>query len=374
MAEKYQWVNGVLGTDFLQLKTTDGIYLKDLLEGSIFPLLSLYNEEITALERLLCYKYEDAVANSKQLWISSSMKRLSALEQPGSKRTVDSWNRPMPIARFGDATNITLELIKQMSSRQLENWAQGIILADKKNLIKAAFQNMMTKAPAGAVDELTSIAATPKAFWNDESGMDTPRPNGQYTFDGDHDHYKVYNGVGSSGANLLALMALVHEHEGMSGQGILWAGPGSTGVGLIQAETTYYKPLIIQPQLLSSPGVPYNQGGAAQALVQGLFKLGFNVNIVGTYHRALVVETPDVPANYIAYTMYTGDNSELAPMGWREHPAFRGLLLWSDTMSNPIIGLDAQYRRYLAMNVWNRDAGAVMFNSSGGVWVEPTFA
>ncbi len=373
MAELYQWVHGVLGTDFLQLKTTDGIYLKSLLEGEIFPMLSAYNEEATTLERLLCYKYDDPVANSKQLFTESTMKRISALEQPGGKKTLSSWNRPMPIVRYGDSTNITLENIKQMTSKQILNWSESILIADKKNIIKAAFKNMMTKTLAGEVDELTSIAATPKAFWNDEDGQDTPRANGQYTFDGDHTHFTSTNGIGSAGANIDALMAKVHEHEGMSGQGILWAGIGSNGVGLIEAETTYYKSINKDPMLITQVNPAYSQSGVVQALVRSAVQLGFNIKVKGTWKEALVVECPDIPAGYILYTMHTGTNSDLSPLGWRESPAFKGLILWSDSMSNPIIGQDAQYRRYLGINVWNRDAGAVWYNNAQSTWAEPTF-
>ena len=88
-------------------------------------------------------------------------------------------------------------------------------------------------------------------------------------------------------------------------------------------------------------------------------KLGFNVVVEGTWKGAIVVSSPDIPAKYILCTMHVTEDSDLAPLAWREHPQFKGLMYWSDTMSNPIIGLDAQYRRYLAMGVWNRDAGAV---------------
>jgi hypothetical protein len=372
MAEKYSFVNGVLGNDFLQMKTTDNIYLKDLLEQEIFPLISTYNEEVTAMERLLCYKYSDSVANSKQIFTSSTMKRLSALEQPGTKKTFDSWNRPMPILRYGDATNLTLEVIKQMSSKQIAAWAVSTMLADKKNLIKCALKNMCTKAPAGQVDELTSIAATPKAFWNDETSMDTPRSNGQISFDGDHDHYISTNGIGTAGANLDTLIAKVTEHEGMNGQVILWAQKGATA-DLIRAETTYFRAINLVAGLLGTPSPDFSAAGLIQALIRGVVSLGFNVSVFGTWKGAICVETPDLPSNYVLCTMHINENSDLAPLGWREHPQFPGLMLWSDSGSNPIIGLDAQYRRYLGMNVWNRDAGAVWYNNAQSTWAEPTF-
>jgi hypothetical protein len=376
MAEKYSFINGVLGNDFLQQKTSDNIYLKDLLEQTIFPLIETYNNEVTVLERLLCRRFDDSAPNSKQIFTSSVMQKLSAIQQPGMRKTFDSWNKPVPICRYGDGTGITLETIKQMSSKQVEAWAVSTLVADKKNLIKVAMSAMCTKAPAAAVDELTHLAATPKAFWNDESGQDTPRTNGQLTFDGDHNHYIAYTGIGTTGANLDTLISRVTEHEGMSGQPILWAQPGANGIGQISAETTYWRNVNLVSGLIGSPNPAYQNTGIIQALVTGLVKLGFNVAVRGTWKEAIVIETPDLPAYYILCTMHVAENSDLAPLAWREHPQFKGLQLWSDSGSNPIIGLDAQYRRYLGMAVWNRDAGSVLYSYSGNsnTWAEPTFA
>ena len=372
MAEKYQFINGVLGNDFLQQKTTDNIYLKDLLEQEIYPLLETYNSEQQVIERLLCYRYDDAVANSKQLFTSSTMRLLGNLEQPKTNKTMDSWNRPVPIARYGDATGITSETLKQMSSAQLTRWSADILLADKKNLIKQAFAAMMTSAPAGKQDELTAIAATPKAFWNAD-GVDVPRPNGQITFVNTHQHYISSNGIGTAGADIATLIAKVTEHEGMDGTPILWAQPGASGVGLIQAETTYYRGINLPPAIIGTPAPAFNQSGIIQALVTGFAKIGFNVTVVGTWKNAIVVSCPDIPANYVLCTMFIAENSPLAPLAWREHPQFKGLLLWSDSGSNPIIGVDAQYRRYLGYGVWERSAGACWFNASNATWVDPTF-
>ena len=241
--------------------------------------------------------------------------------------------------------------------------------------MKVALTAMLKKTPAGAVDELTHQAATPKAFWNDESDMDTPRPNKQITFDGDHDHYLAYVSIGTNGANLETLIERCTEHEGMSGFPILWAQPGANGTGLITAETTYFRSINLVSSIFSNPSPDYNVSGIIQALVRGQAQLAPNVSVIGTWKKAIVIETPDMPAYYVLCTMYNGDNSDAAPLGWREHPAFKGLMLWNDDpSSNPIVGVNAQWRRYLGMGVWNRDAGAVAYikSDNGSTWAEPT--
>ena len=205
MAEKYSFVMGTLSNEFLQLKTTDNFYLKDLLEKEIFPSLALYNERVTELTNLLVYKFPDKLANSKDLYSSDDFTLLSEIEQPDTKTSFDSWNKPVPIQRYGAGTKMTLEVIKQMTSKAIMEWHNAKMIADATLLTKQFFNFMIKKTPDSAVDELTKIAATPKAFWNDEDSMDTPRSNGQIDFDGDHDHYLAVGtaaNIGTAGSDI----------------------------------------------------------------------------------------------------------------------------------------------------------------------------
>jgi len=374
MAEKYSFVMGNISNDFLQLKTSDSIYLEDLLEKEVFPSLALYNERQTTMVRLLAYKYQDAVANSKQLFNSDSFKRLSDIEQPGTNTGFESWNRPIPIQRYGTGTKINMETLKQMSSKQIIEWHNAKMIADTENTIKIMFEKMCTYAPAGAVDELTHIAATPKAFWNND-GVDVPRPNGQITFANTHQHYLAVAGadsLGTSGAELTTLLSRVTEHVGMTGQPILWVRSAGTPSLAIQAETTYFRGVNRVSALFADPNPGYNISGFAKALLRGEVTLGNDVNVIGTWKNAVVIETPHMVDHYVLATVYSGDNSPNAPLAWREHPQFPGLMLASDTGQNPIIGKDAQYRRYLGMGVWERSAGAVLYTHNTS-WVEPSF-
>lgn len=375
MAEKYDFVMGTLHNDFLQLKTTDNIYLKDLLEQEIFPSLALYNERVTAVTKLLVYNYDDAVANSKQMFSEDSFSKLSDIEQPDNKTAFESWNRPIPIARYGAGTKLTLETLLQMTSKAVLEWHNAKMIADSNNLIKLLFQFMALKTPSSAIDELTHIAATPKAFWNDEASMDTPRANGQITFDGDHQHFLAVaaaNNIGTAGSELTTLLGKLTEHEGMDGQPLLWVRKGASPSTLIQAESTNFRSVNKVSALFSDPNSGYGTTGLVQSLISGSVSLGHDVDIIGTWKNAVVIETPHLPAGYVLATMYSGENSTKQPLGWRSHPSFKGLLLYSDSNSNPIIGKDAQYRRYLGLGVWDRSAGALL-KTDGTSWTEPSF-
>lgn len=376
MAEKYEFVMGTIHNDFLQLKTTDNIYLKDLLLQDVFPSLALYNERVTTLASLLIYKFPDPNANSKQLFNTDSFGLLSDIEQPDNKTGFDSWNRPVPIQRYGGATKMTLEVLKQMSSKAIIEWHNAKLIADATLLTQKYFDFMVKQTPDSAVDELTTILATPKAFWNDEAGMDTPRPNGQITFDGDHQHYLAVAAAGSLGTNgseVTTLLSLLTEHENMGGQPILWVQSGGTSSVLIQAESTNFRAVNKVSQLFQDPNAGYQVTGLVQSLIKSFVSLGHDVNVVGTWKNAVVVETPHMPNGYILATMYSGENSQLQPLAWREHPQFTGLQLYSGSGSNPIIGKDAQYRRYLGLGVYNRDAGGMLYTAAT-VWTDPTIS
>lgn len=367
---------GTIHNDFLQLKTTDGVYLKELLESEIFPALALYNERVTTLASLLIYKFPDADPNSKQMFSTDEFGLLADIEQPDNKTGFDSWNRAIPIQRYGAGTKMTLEIIKQMSSKAIMEWHNAKLIADATLLTKMYFNFMILKTPDNMIDELTRIAATPKPFWNDEESMDTPRKNGQITFDGDHQHYLAVAGaasIGTNGADITNLLSLITEHEGMAGQPILWVQKGGTSSLLIQAETTYFRSVNHASGLFVDPNQGYGTSGIIKSLIKGSVTLGQDVDVIGTWKNAVVIETPHMPNGYILATMYTGQNSIKQPLAWREHPAFTGLNLFNENGGNPIIGKNAQYRRYLGLAVYNRDAGAMLY-TTGTEWVEPTLS
>jgi len=373
MAEKYSFVFGVLSNEFLQLKTTDNIYLKDLLEQEIFPGIAEYNSRTSALKSLFAYDFEDKNANTKKMFASDEFTELSEIEVPANRNQFDSWNRPVPIRRFGAATKLHRETIVQMTSKQITEWANAKFVADQKLIVKEMFSAMATKAPSSRVDALTHIAATPKAFWNNEGSMDTPRPNGQITFDGDHDHYLAVATKDNlnSGAELDTLISRVTEHEGANGQVLLWACTGAT-INLIKADTAF-KPIKEISAILGAVNPEYNNSGFVQALINGTKVMGYNVKAVGTWKEAVVIETPDLPADYILATMYHGENHPSNPLAFRTHPQFPGLMLVSESGNNPIIGADAQYRRYLGLGVNERSMGACLYVGDTS-WDEPSFS
>lgn len=373
MADKFEFILGTLDSAFLQLKTTDNVYLQDLLEKDINPSLELYNKMALVTKSLFCYDYDDLLPDKKKMYGSDTFEEVSNLEKGNNKAEFDSWNTPVPITRYGSATNIDLEGLKQMSSKELLELHNNKLRADQQLLAKQIFYSMCIKAPSSKVDALRKTSATPKAFWNGESGMDTPRPNGQITFDGDHNHYLAVASAGSlgtAGAELTALIATLTEHEDNSGQIILTARQGTT-VNLIKALSAF-RPLVGEAMILGAFNPQYNSGGIVQALVNKDLALAGNMKVVGTWKEALIVETNAIPAGYIQATVFDGENSSNAGVAFRNHPTFKGLQITSQTLANPIVGKDAQYRRYLGLGVQNRSRGAVLYTTDT-TWAEPTF-
>jgi len=372
MAEKYSFIQGVFGNEFLQLETTDNVKLSTLLEQVIGPAIEVYNADVTTLTNLLAYSHTDADANSKKMYADNAFKRIGPLEAPPMQNTFESWNTPQPLERFGSANKMIWEVIKQMSSKQIIEYQNSVFRADRIQLRKRFFTNMCTKVPTATADCLTEELATPKAFWNDEASQDTPRPNGQIVFNGDHDHY---NAVAVADVptddEVGAIITHILEHEGFGdAQVILWAKQGGAALADLQALTSYTQIEGYASLLAAMPN--YQNTGVAQALIKAKQSLSRTAQAVGTFREAVVMQTPDLPDEYILGTAYLGENSPMAPIGMREHPQFRGLNMMSPTGENPIIGHNAQYRRYLSGYVNDRSAGAVLFTGET-TWASPTF-
>jgi len=373
MAEKYDFVQGVFSNEFLQLKTDDDVYLKDLLEQQVFPALSIYNADVEVLSRLLAYKHEDKAANVKRLFADNSFAEISEHEVPPMGPDMESWNTPQPLHRFGSGNKMTMEVIVQMTSKQIIEYQNSVFRADKAKIRRQFFESMLKSTPDSTVDCLTAKAATPKAFWNDEASQDTPRSNGQITFDGDHNHYTaVSTGDAPTAAEVTALITTILEHEGMGdAQIILWARQGGESMSDLR-DLSGFRQIEGYAALIGAVNPAYEQSGIAQALINAKKHFGRTAQAVGTFKEAIVMQTPDIPDDYILATAYLGDNSPFAPIGWREHPQFKGLIMASPTNENPIIGHNAQYRRYLSGHVNNRDAGAVLYTGDT-TYADPTF-
>jgi hypothetical protein len=376
MANLYNFVQGVFGNEFLQLKTTDNIYLKDLLEQTIFPSLEIYNQSVDNLAAILCYRFDDAIANQKKIFADNQFVEISDMETPPNKSTISSWNTPQPLRRLAAGNKMTLEVLKQMDSKQIIAYQNSVYLADRKRIIRTLFENICTMAPAARVDCLTSIAAAPLPLWAaGGTDSDVPRTNGQISFANTHNHYVFVDVADTTDDDdILPLMATVSEHEGMgAAQLILWLRSGSTELNQLKA-LTKFRAVELNAPLLGAINPSFTGTGLVQALVNGKKIMSNSAAIIGTYREAIVVETPDLPNYYVMCTAYFGDNNIANVAGWREHPQFKGLQMVNPTGENPIIGHNAQFRRYLSGFVNNRDAAAVMYTHHATTWAEPTFA
>jgi hypothetical protein len=376
MANFYPFVQGVFSNEFLQLKTTDNIYLKDLLEQTLFPSLEAYNASVDNLAALLCYRFDDISPNQKKLFGDNSFSEISDLEVPPTKSRLDSWNTPQPLIRLGSANKMTLEVIKQMTSKQIIAYQNTVYLADRKRIIKGVMQNICTMAPSARVDCLTSLLASPVPLWAaGGTDSDIPRTNGQITFANTHNHYQFVDVADTfDDDDIQQLLATILEHEDMgAAQLILWLRSGSSELSQLKA-LTKFRPVELTASLIGAVNPNFTSTGIVQALVNGKKIMSNSASIVGTYREAIVVETPDLPSYYVMCTAYFGDNNVSNVLGWRESPAFKGLVMMSPTGENPIIGHNAQFRRYFSGYVNNRSAAAVMYTHHASVWAEPSFS
>jgi hypothetical protein len=375
-AYKSQFILGVLGTEFAALKTSDGIYLKDLLEQEIGPSLDLYNQRLQAVAQLLCSRDERASSIANDVLANSSFEEISEYQQPGTRDTVDAWKLPVPIRRFASGSFASKEWIITNSSKKVTELHYSKLKADADNIVRQIFLAALLKTPTARVDALDKLATTPLAFWNDETSMDVPPANGQITFDGDHQHYIINpstaDTLGTAGVTLNTLIGLVEEHYTEQHQVLLWVRTGGTPDLITQAETTYFR-AINEPSQLIGAGAPFSNSGLVQALLRTQTAVGGNIKAVGVWKNAVVLATPDMPDHFAMATAYFGPGDSRNPIVQREHPAFIGLKMVNAAGDgNPVVGRDAQYRRYVGFGVRNRSAGAVCYTHSAASWTEPS--
>jgi hypothetical protein len=380
MANLTSFIQGVLGNEMSTLETSDHIKLKDLLEQEIGPSLEEYNARANAIASLLCFSEDGLSSIASSVYMSSTFGEIGEDQQPPSDDQADVWKRPAPLRRFGAGVFANVELVKTSTSKMLLEYHYAKLRADQDLIAKKIIQILLTKTPTARVDIFDKKATTPLAFWNDESGMDIPPANGQITFDGDHQHFNANftntaDTLGTAGDSLNKTIAKVTEHFNENPQILLWVRTQGTVSGLIEAETTYFRPINDTAALLGMINPAYQQSGIIQALIRTVKVIGGNIKSIGTWKNAVVLTTPDLVDNYVACTAFFGENSPKNPIYWRNHPAFKGLMMTSgDGTGNPVVGRDAQYRRYLGLGVNNRSAGASTYTHHATVWADATFA
>jgi hypothetical protein len=378
MAELTNFILGSLSADFMSMKTADNVYLKDIIKD-FADVLADYNSKETALSSLFCHKFVDENSNFKRIYANQKFSRLGEDEKAPTRITAEVWNYPIPIQRFGGATQITMEQLMKMKAEDLYAFHNANLVADKKLIITEMFRAMLTKAPGAYVDALDGRAIGAKAFWNAD-GVDIPRTNGQNSFLSSHNHYLLPAGADNTFTitDMKAQIAHITEHENMgNAQIVTFANTGAT-LNYIKAMTEFRAVNDIS-SILGLINPAYQQSGIGQALITGGKILGFNVKVVGTVMESIVVECQDVPAKYIASVAFRPEmQNQQGPLGWREHPSYKGLFLYEPNGNNPLVGTDAQYRRWLGLGVEDRSAGAVTYTGSGvsgtNTWAEPTFA
>ena len=84
--------------------------------------------------------------------------------------------------------------------------------------------------------------------------------------------------------------------------------------------------------------------------------------VLGSYGRALVVESWLVPAGYLLATVTNGPNSQHNPIAFREHPTpnLRGLMIIAGSTAPEYPLVDSRFVRGFGTGVRNRAAGAVL--------------
>ena len=120
------------------------------------------------------------------------------------------------------------------------------------------------------------------------------------------------------------------------------------------------------------PGFPATEASLSPERPPGQFE---GLPLRGSYGRALIVESSQMPRLYVAALTTGGANSNLNPLGLREHPiaTLTGLrLIRGNQPSYPI--LDSYYVHGIGAGTRHRGAAAILQITNSATHTAPTFS
>ena len=184
-------------------------------------------------------------------------------------------------------------------------------------------------------------------------------------FDGTHTHYLTGGSLNIDSADIEAMIHHITEHGygqfgSQGGQLIILANPN-------EAEDMTFWRAGVEYATGKKPKWDFIPSQAAPAyfttehLVGAVSPADFNgLRVLGSYGDAWLIESHYVPAGYVIVAATGGHDSDMNPVGFREHvnPAYKGLRHIPGAGPYPL--QDSFYARGFGVGVRHRGAAVVM--------------
>lgn len=352
------------------LKTADGVPVDKVWEEAQAA-VDLYNREKTSIVQLLSYQTTvpgDYVRQSLQAQTFEDESEFGVPRAigPGPKPLLVGYTR----RDLGAATRFTWKYVREATADQYVSDIREAFNADNRTVTEMVVGRLFRPTVETNMEGYSCYG-----LYTGADGIAPPSFMGK-TFDTTHVHY-IPSGAAlldSEDVELLQHHILEHGYgPGGTGQLLLLVNPAEgrvissfrAGVQNNNTKVANYDfiPAKSAPTYLTDKTIV---GTVPPEDVNG-------IPVLGSYYRALVLESYLVPIGYVACVATAGVDNPGNVIGRRTHPdpAWQGLRLIPGHWQNyPII--ESFYHRTLGVGVRHRGAAAVLQVTTGGSYTAPT--
>lgn len=353
-------------------KTVDGYDLNGLWQ-EMQDIAQLWNDRKDGLVDLLCFK---TTAAAEPVGQSPNVEEFDQASEFGVPRALS----PAPdyaivgftLKDYDKASRLTWKFLRSATADQVRAQITRLIEADRLLRQKLVLGRIFD--PAKELNEFGNIVYG--IYDGDKSNpMVPPRFNGQ-TFDASHSHFFTSGTATLDSGDVENLITSVTEHGYGAERGdtvLLIANPydaeviSSWRAGIANDNGAVAKfdfiPSDIVPAYLTRDTIV---GAKPVSEVNG-------VPVLGSYGRALVVETTTIPSGYVACAVTRGPDSLYNPIALRQHasPEWQGLRFLPGNMHGMPIE-ESFAMRTIGVGTRHRGAAAVLQVGTGTTYTPPS--
>jgi len=356
--------------DVLVNETADGVNLNDIW-GEIGTALALYNEHRSTITRLLSYP---TIAVADVIPQSVEGDSFEVATEQGIPRAL---REPADYLRLGYnfqdydlRLSASWKFLRSATAEQVEAQVTRIFESDNRLVTGTILRRLLS--PAQQFNEWNH---TCYGLWSGD-GMVPPSHLGN-SFDSNHTHYLTSGSTHIDSADVEDMIKHVSHHGygrfgSQGGQIIILANPNQVedmtfwraGVEYAEGKTPKFDfvPSQAAPAYFTTEHLV---GAVAPSEFEGL-------QVLGSYGDAWLIESHYVPAGYVIVAATGGLDSDMNPVGFREHvnTAYHGLRHIPGRGPYPL--QDSFYARGFGVGVRHRGAAVAMQVTESATYSAPT--
>jgi hypothetical protein len=355
--------------DVLVNLTADGVDLQSVW-AEIQEANQLYNAERKSITDILSFQTVNVADAIAQSYTSASFEEATEFGIPVAVRP------PSDVLKLGYSfkdldlrTSFTWKFLRDATQEQVIAHMQRVYEADNKLTTGSVFNQMLNPAT-----KLNEWGHTVYGLWSND-GM-VPPPFLGKTFDGTHNHYLTTGSTVLDPADVEAMITHVFEHGygyHPATQFVLILNPvdfdssqisaWKAGVEIRTGQTPNFDfiPSALMPAWIRNETI---HGPIPDAEYNGL-------RVWGSYKNALVIQSYYLPAGYAVVAATGGPNSDVNPVGFRQHvnPNYQGLRHIPGNGPYPLV--DSFFQRSFGTGTRHRGAAVVAQITTNGSYTAP---